>query len=106
MNMPEYIDGVMVQRFSIIDSTGIVWRGIVKTKSISAVNPRYLWEIIEDAIVVAKNGVDAIRLYRVGEARIKVELSSKNSFLNASSINITIHRDGEKIYSLHLEPSL
>ncbi len=106
MNTPEYIDDVMVQRFNIIDNTGIIWKGIVKTKNIMTISPRRLWEIIEDAIVDARSGINAVRVYRDGETRIRVKLSNKNDFLNASIISITIHYNGEKIYSLHLEPTI
>lgn len=110
MSVPKYFKDTMVQRVDIIDNSGITWTGSIKARYMDTMDSTTritrLINIVKDAIVDARNGKNSIKIYKDEYTRIKVKLVKKNTYLNASTITITVYYGDEKIYTLHLEPDV
>lgn len=110
MGVPEYIKDTMVQKVDIIDNSGITWTGSIKARYMDIIDCTTriakIIDIVKDAVVDARNGKNSIKIYKDEYTKIKIKLVKKDTYLNASTITVTVYYGDEKIYTLYLEPDV
>lgn len=105
----EFDGEFLEQRVSIIDNeTGIKWLG--SAKSLINLSRHVLIndiiDIVKNAIVDAKKGIDGTRIYKHNNAKIHIELKRNDNFLNVSSIRMKVVVKGKNICSVQLDPEI